>query len=125
MRCHFTRRCDGRDPGPGLDEGQYVADSSDARATDAPAGVATPVFHLYAGPLSRNVFSDDRYSSLANVITYPMAPDWLARLLLAIFDLFKGLTSSAGLAVLMMTLTVRGGLMPLLNAPGLAKELLE
>ena len=42
-----------------------------------------------------------------------MAPDWLARLLLWIFDLFRGLTGSTGLAVILMTLTVRGGLMPL------------
>jgi YidC/Oxa1 family membrane protein insertase len=86
------------------------------QAPAAAAGTAAKAvrpFHLYAGPLSRNVFAEDRYAALASVITYPMAPDWLARLLLAIFDLFKGLTSSAGLAVILMTLTVRGGLMPL------------
>lgn len=78
----------------------------------APAARRKP-FHLYAGPLSRNVFADDRYRAIANVITYPMAPDWLARLLLGIFDLFKSLTGKAGLAVIGMTLAVRGGLMPL------------
>lgn len=77
-----------------------------------PAKASTP-FHLYAGPLSRGVLAEERYLSISSVITYDMAPDWLARLLLAIFDLFKGLTSSAGLAVILMTLAVRGGLMPL------------
>jgi len=79
--------------------------------TGTPGAAAT--FHLYAGPLSRGVFGQDRYATLSPAITYSMAPDWLARLLLSIFDLFRGLTGSAGFAVILMTLAVRGGLMPL------------
>ena len=71
-------------------------------------------FHVFCGPLARNVLAEDRYAGpLSELITYPFAPDFLARLLLWIFDLFNGWTASAGLAVICMTLVVRGGMMPL------------
>ncbi len=82
-----------------------------------PVGAAgkapTSTFRLYAGPLSRRVLAQDRYDALEGLIVFPAAPDFLARFLLFIFDLWKALTGSAGLAVILMTLTVRGGLMPL------------
>ena len=80
-------------------------------AAGKPSEVA--VFHVYAGPLSRTVFAEDRYEELSGLITYPMAPDFVARFLLSVFDVAKSLTGSAGLAVILMTLFVRGGMMPL------------
>ncbi|MBL9088357.1 MAG: membrane protein insertase YidC [Planctomycetia bacterium] len=83
----------------------------------APVGAAgqapASTFRVYAGPLSRRVLAADRYDALEGLIVFPAAPDFLARFLLFIFDLWKALTSSAGLAIILMTLTVRGGLMPL------------
>jgi len=80
----------------------------------APGGPATPAtFRVYVGPLSRAAFATDRYATLHPLITYPFAFDFLARILLWIYDLFHRLTTSAGLAVILMTLVVRGGLMPL------------
>jgi YidC/Oxa1 family membrane protein insertase len=80
----------------------------------AKGAAPTPsTFHLYVGPLSRRVLGQDRYESLAPLITYPAAPDFVAKFLLFIFDLWRGVTSSAGLAIILMTITVRGGLMPL------------
>lgn len=83
----------------------------------APVGAAgqatSSTFRVYAGPLSRRILAQDRYAALGGLIVYPAAPDFLARFLLFIFDLWKALTSSAGLAIILMTLTVRGGLMPL------------
>ena len=86
----------------------------DATVTAGPGAAAPSTFHVFCGPLSRTVLAQDRYSaSLSEEITYPFAPDFLARFLLSIFDLFNGLTASAGLAVILMTLVVRGGMMPL------------
>lgn len=76
-----------------------------------PADPAT--FRLYVGPMSRASFATDRYGTLHDLITYPFAFDFLARILLWIYDVFHRLTTSAGLAVILMTLVVRGGLMPL------------
>jgi YidC/Oxa1 family membrane protein insertase len=77
-----------------------------------PASPAT--LRLFVGPMDRDVLGDDRYrATLRPLITYPYAFDFLAVVLLAIFDLFDGLIGSAGLAVILMTLVVRGGLMPL------------
>ena len=70
----------------------WVEFESPVGAAGAPATAAT--FHVYVGPLSRNVFAQDRYATLAPAITYSMAPDWLARLLLSIFDLFRSLTGA-------------------------------
>jgi YidC/Oxa1 family membrane protein insertase len=71
-------------------------------------------FHLYAGPLDRHVLGSDRYrATLRPLITYPVSFDFLAVLLLGIFDFFDGLLGNAGLAVILMTLVVRGGMMPL------------
>jgi YidC/Oxa1 family membrane protein insertase len=78
------------------------------------AGAPQPaLLHLYAGPLSRRILAQDRYEPLRDLITYPFAPDFVARGLLWIFDRFRGLLGSAGLAIILMTLVVRGGLMPL------------
>gem|GEM_PF-3587455 len=107
------------------EEGELVARLESAAAVfhrawvefEAPVGGAgkapTSTFRLYVGPLSRRVLAQDRYDALEGLIVFPAAPDFLARFLLFIFDLWKALTGSAGLAVILMTLTVRGGLMPL------------
>jgi YidC/Oxa1 family membrane protein insertase len=71
------------------------------------------VFHLYVGPTSRRAFGQDRYEPLRAMITYPFSFDFLAKGLLAIFDFFHGLLGSAGIAVILMTLVVRGLMMPL------------
>ena len=68
---------------------------------------------FYAGPIDRQTIAQNGYDSLKPVITYPSAPDFVAKFLLWIYDLWRGLTGSAGLAIIFMTLCVRGGLMPL------------
>jgi YidC/Oxa1 family membrane protein insertase len=80
-------------------------------ATGATAAPTT--FRVFVGPLSRRVFAQDGYEALDELIVYPVAFDFLARFLLKILDVFFWLTGSAGLAVLLMTLVVRGGLIPL------------
>jgi YidC/Oxa1 family membrane protein insertase len=77
------------------------------------AKAAPTVVRVYAGPKSRHAFAHEKAAPVADLLTYPAAPDGLARLLLWIFDLWKGLTGSVGLAVILMTITVRGALMPL------------
>jgi YidC/Oxa1 family membrane protein insertase len=79
--------------------------------TQAGAGATEAAF--YVGPIERSVLRSDAYDALAPVITYPGAFDWLANLLLWIYDQWRLLLGSVGLAVILMTLTVRGGLMPI------------
>ncbi len=74
----------------------------------------TPVqVPLYAGPMARGTLAQDGYEPLESMITFTMSPDWIAKALLAIYDIFRGLFSSAGVAVILMTLLVRGLMMPL------------
>ncbi len=79
----------------------------------AGAGASPTSFRLFAGPLSRDVLSEDRYAPVNEMLVYPTAWDLLCRFLLRIFDLFRGVTGSAGLAVILMTFAVRGALIPL------------
>jgi len=67
---------------------------------------------IFVGPIARRELRADGYEPLASVITYPGAFDWLANVLLWIYDFWRELLGSVGLAVILMTLTVRGGLMP-------------
>ena len=78
-----------------------------------PAGGGTDEIPFYAGPLARTVLRDPTYKPLGTVVTYPGAFDWLADGLLWIYDFWRNLFNSLGLAVLLMTFTVRGLLMPL------------
>jgi YidC/Oxa1 family membrane protein insertase len=85
-------------------------------SADAPAEAAR--LHVYAGPLSRRILAQDRYRGdnsghFSGILTYPFAFDFLAKFLLFIFDLWNGITGSTGLAVILMTFVVRGGLMPI------------
>jgi len=77
---------------------------------DAAAWVDIP---LYAGPIDRHVLGQDVYATVEPVIVYRLAPDILADALLGIYDLFRNLLGSAGLGVILMTLLVRGLMMPL------------
>jgi YidC/Oxa1 family membrane protein insertase len=80
---------------------------------DADAGGKEVVIPIYVGPVDRHVMRQDVYASLKPVIAYPFAPDILADALLAIYDLFRSLIGSAGVALVLMTLVVRGAMMPL------------
>jgi YidC/Oxa1 family membrane protein insertase len=68
---------------------------------------------LYLGPIDRHVLNKPPYVQLDSVISYRAAPDILADALLAIYDLFLGIFGNAGVAVILMTLVVRGAMMPL------------
>ena len=68
---------------------------------------------LYVGPIDRHVLNKEPYAQLDSVISYRAAPDILADALLAIYDLFLGIFGNAGVAVILMTLVVRGAMMPL------------
>jgi YidC/Oxa1 family membrane protein insertase len=81
--------------------------------TDAAASKPLHVA-FYAGPVDRaTIRAHDGYDVLRPVLTYPNAADWVADILLWIYDLWRSLLGNAGLAVILMTLCVRGGLMPL------------
>ncbi|MFM8387148.1 MAG: membrane protein insertase YidC [Planctomycetia bacterium] len=84
-------------------------------ALDLPTGPEAGAVEasFYLGPVAREALRRDEYAPLASVITYPGAFDWLANFLLWIYDRWRLLLGSAGLAVLLMTLVVRGGLMPM------------
>lgn len=81
-------------------------------AADAESAPGVDV-RLFLGPSDRTVLAQDEYAPLRPVLTYPSAPDFVTRILLWIYDRWNGLFGSAGLAVIFMTLTVRGGLMPI------------
>jgi YidC/Oxa1 family membrane protein insertase len=74
---------------------------------------STAEMHFYVGPTERSSLRQDVYAPLDSVITYPHAFDAVADVLLWIYDLWRGLFGSAGVAVILMTLCVRGAMMPL------------
>ena len=82
-------------------------------ASAADAAKNAQRFHFFVGPNERGVVRQDVYGPLDSVVTFPNAPDFVANILMWIYDFWFGLFSSAGLAVILMTLCVRGGLMPL------------
>jgi YidC/Oxa1 family membrane protein insertase len=112
----------GREAGPGKDAAltRRLLHGRDQTlyawaALDLPTGPEAGAVEasLYLGPVARETLRRDGYDPLASVITYPGAFDWLANFLLWIYDRWRLLLGSVGLAVILMTLTVRGGLMPL------------
>jgi len=83
-------------------------------ALRVPVGAREPVeLKFYVGPLDRKVLAQDAYAALDPVISYPNAPDFVAKILMWIYDFWRGLFGSAGLAVILMTVVVRGAMMPL------------
>lgn len=71
-------------------------------------------FSFYVGPVDRaTIRASDVYDELRPVLTYPNAADWVGDILLWIYDFWRNLLSSAGMAIILMTMVVRGGLMPL------------
>ncbi len=68
---------------------------------------------FYAGPIDRATLARTPYEAVEPVIAYPAAFDFVAKGLLWIYDLWRNLFGSAGLAVILMTLVVRGALMPI------------
>ncbi len=69
---------------------------------------------FYVGPVDRATLrAADAYEELRPVLTYPNAADWVGDILLWIYDFWRNLWGSAGVAIILMTLVVRGGLMPL------------
>jgi YidC/Oxa1 family membrane protein insertase len=82
--------------------------------TDAISAEGTAVeIPLYVGPVSRLVFRQDAYAPIKPIIDYRMALDVIADALLGIYDFFRNLLGSVGLGVILMTLVVRGLMMPL------------
>lgn len=82
-------------------------------ASAADAAKNAQRFHFFVGPNERGVVRQDVYGPLDSVVTFPTAPDFVANILMWIYDFWFGLLGSAGLAVILMTLCVRGGLMPI------------
>jgi YidC/Oxa1 family membrane protein insertase len=81
---------------------------------EVPAGAEEKVeIPIYMGPIDRHVLAEDEYRAVKPVIAYPFAPDIVADALLGIYDVFRALLGSTGLAVILMTLLVRGLMMPL------------
>ncbi len=83
-------------------------------ALRVPVGAPQPVeLKFYVGPLDRKVLAQDAYAALDPVISYPNAPDFVAKILMWIYDFWRSLFGSAGLAVILMTVCVRGAMMPI------------
>ncbi len=83
-------------------------------AIQLPVGAKEPAeLKFYVGPLERTTLAQDVYEPLKPVVTYPNAPDFVAVILMWIYDFWRGLLGSAGLAVILMTLCVRGAMMPI------------
>lgn len=82
-------------------------------ALELDVGGKETVLPFYAGPVDREILGEDRYNPVSSLITYPMAPDFIANVLLGLYDIWRSLFASAGLAIILMTLCVRGALMPL------------
>lgn len=83
-------------------------------ALQLPVGAPEPVeLKFYVGPRDRETLAQEPYQPLEPVITYPNAADFVADILMWIYDFWRGLFGSAGVAVILMTLCVRGGMMPL------------
>jgi YidC/Oxa1 family membrane protein insertase len=69
---------------------------------------------FYNGPISREVIrGQDAYEPINPVFTWPSAFDFIAEILLWIYDFWRNLFGSAGLAVILMTVVVRGAMIPL------------
>ncbi len=68
---------------------------------------------IYVGPMSRGVLAQESYRELEPTITFPFSFDIVAKALIGIYDIWLSLFGSAGLAVILMTLVVRGLMMPL------------
>ena len=118
----FYKERFGREAGPGKDAAltQRLLHGRDQTlyawaALDLPTGPEAGAVEasIYLGPVARETLRRDGYEPLASVITYPGAFDWLANFLLWIYDRWRLLLGSVGLAVILMTITVRGGLMPI------------
>ena len=86
-----------------------VPAAPDAAAADA-AAVELP---FYFGPIDRHVLRQPEYAQVKPVIRYQGAFDLVADALLGIYDLFRKLFGNAGVAVILMTIVVRGLMMPL------------
>ncbi len=83
-------------------------------ATDAAAAEAGAVeLPFYLGPIDRQVLRNPEYAQVKPVIRYQGAFDLVADALLGIYDFFRNLLGSAGIAVILMTIVVRGLMMPL------------
>ncbi len=83
-------------------------------AMNLPVGAEEPTeLKFYVGPTDRQTLQGDAYDALSPVVTYPNAADFVADVLMWIYDFWRGLFGSAGLAVILMTLCVRGGMMPI------------
>ncbi|MDJ0522663.1 MAG: membrane protein insertase YidC [Planctomycetota bacterium] len=79
-----------------------------------PVGAEEPTeLKFYVGPTDRQTLAQEPYDALEPIVTYPNAPDFVADVLMWIYDFWRGLFGSAGLAIILMTLVVRGGMMPL------------
>jgi YidC/Oxa1 family membrane protein insertase len=82
-------------------------------AAELPVGAAPVEMAFYVGPIARHTLAQDEYAGLESVITYDSAFDVVADFLLWIYDRYFFLFGSVGLGIMLMTLTVRGLLMPI------------
>ncbi len=81
---------------------------------DLPVGAEPAELRFYAGPVDRGTIrGNDDYGSIKPILTYPNAFDFVADALLWIYDLWLKLFGSEGLAVILMTLVVRGAMIPI------------
>ncbi len=121
----FYREVRGRDPRNDqklkerIDAGVQVLNHA-WMVVDLPSGIdptaaeaASIELPFYTGPIDRKTLSQPAYSAVRPVIAYRAAFDILAEGLLAIYDFFRHLFNSAGLGVILMTVLVRGLMMPL------------
>ncbi|MFV1958591.1 MAG: membrane protein insertase YidC [Planctomycetota bacterium] len=95
-----------------LNHAWMVVQAPSGRTPEEAQAVAVEI-PLYVGPISREVLRQDVYAVIEPVIAYRSAFDILADALLWIYDIFRNLFGNAGVGVILMTLVVRGLMMPL------------
>jgi YidC/Oxa1 family membrane protein insertase len=73
---------------------------------------ASREFLFYVGPMDPKLFKDGEYESFAPIIDYGLF-GWIARALVFLLGILRSVTGSWGLAIIALTLVVRGALFPL------------
>jgi YidC/Oxa1 family membrane protein insertase len=108
---HFIdRKIEGRDI--------YQTDFLGSTKALAPGSAITATAHLFAG--AKEVGVIDHYADSLHIGHFDLAIDWgwfyfLTRPIFRLLDFYKNLVGNFGIAILLLTVTVRGALFPLAN----------
>jgi YidC/Oxa1 family membrane protein insertase len=105
--------------GPGADGGgAFRADFEGAALSIPPGGAVSVTHHFFAGPKEVNLI--DHYADDLHIVAFDHAVDWgwfyyLTRPIFRLLDFYYGLVGNFGLAILLLTVTIKAALFPLAN----------